>query len=130
MTTTSPAAPLTVAPAVLDRIESVTLSSVTLPLPNPISDAKVFTGRQRPMTEVAFLFAEIRTEAGLEGIGFSYSKRAGGPAQFAHAREVAPDLIGEDPSDIARLWTKLVWSGASVGRSGAATQALETARPP
>jgi L-alanine-DL-glutamate epimerase-like enolase superfamily enzyme len=110
--------------AVLDRISSVTLSSVTLPLPTGISDAKVLTGRQRPMTEVAFLFAEIRTEAGLEGIGFSYSKRAGGPAQFAHAREVAPDLIGEDPSDIGRLWTKLVWAGASVGRSGAATQAL------
>ncbi|MBO4236300.1 L-talarate/galactarate dehydratase [Pseudonocardia alni] len=114
----------TSAPAVLDRISSVTLSSVTLPLPNPISDAKVFTGRQRPMTEVAFLFAEIRTEAGHHGIGFSYSKRAGGPAQFAHACEIAPDLIGEDPSDIGRIWTRLVWSGASVGRSGAATQAL------
>ncbi len=110
--------------AVLDRISSVTLSSVTLPLPTGISDAKVLTGRQRPMTEVAFLFAEITTEAGLQGVGFSYSKRAGGPAQFAHAREVAPDLIGEDPSDIGRLWTKLVWAGASVGRSGAATQAL------
>jgi L-alanine-DL-glutamate epimerase-like enolase superfamily enzyme len=110
--------------AVLDRIDSVTLSSVTLPLPTGISDAKVLTGRQRPMTEVAFLFAEITTEGGLEGVGFSYSKRAGGPAQFAHAREVAPDLIGEDPSDIGRLWTKLVWAGASVGRSGAATQAL------
>ncbi|WP_199439807.1 L-talarate/galactarate dehydratase [Umezawaea beigongshangensis] len=110
--------------AVLDRIASVTLSSVTLPLPSGISDAKVLTGRQRPMTEIALLFAEIRTEAGLEGVGFSYSKRAGGPAQFAHAREVAPDLIGEDPSDIGRLWTKLVWAGASVGRSGASTQAL------
>ena len=76
------------------------------------------------MTEVAFLFAEIRTEDGHEGLGFSYSKRAGGPAQFAHAREVAPDLIGEDPNDIGRLWTKLVWAGASVGRSGAATQAI------
>ncbi|MCV2487793.1 mandelate racemase/muconate lactonizing enzyme family protein [Geodermatophilus sp. YIM 151500] len=124
MTTTVPTLAPRSAPAVLDRIESVTLSSVTLPLPNPISDAKVFTGRQRPMTEVAFLFAEIRTEAGLEGVGFSYSKRAGGPAQFAHAREIAPDLIGEDPSDIGRLWTKLVWAGASVGRSGAATQAI------
>ncbi|WP_033440618.1 L-talarate/galactarate dehydratase [Saccharothrix sp. NRRL B-16314] len=110
--------------AVPDRIASVALSSVTLPLPTGISDAKVFTGRQRPMTEVAFLFAEIRTEAGLEGVGFSYSKRAGGPAQFAHAREVAPDLVGEDPNDIGRLWTKLVWAGASVGRSGASTQAL------
>ncbi|MEU4448964.1 mandelate racemase/muconate lactonizing enzyme family protein [Actinosynnema sp. NPDC050801] len=107
-----------------DRISSVALSSVTLPLPVGISDAKVFTGRQQPMTEVAFLFAEIRTEAGLEGVGFGYAKRAGGPAQFAHAREVAPDLIGEDPNDIGRLWDKLVWAGASVGRSGAATQAL------
>ncbi len=112
------------AAAVLDRISSVTLSSVTLPLPTGISDAKVLTGRQRPMTEVAFLFAEIDTEEGHHGVGFSYSKRAGGPAQFAHAREVAPDLIGEDPSDIGRLWTKLVWAGASVGRSGASTQAL------
>src|SRR5688572_31857628 len=111
MTTTVPAP--TTAPAVLDRIESITLSSVTLPLPNPISDAKVFTGRQRPMSEVAFLFAEIRTEAGFEGLGFGYSKRAGGPAQFAHAKEIAADLIGEDPHDIARLWTKLVWAGAS-----------------
>ncbi|WP_367128645.1 mandelate racemase/muconate lactonizing enzyme family protein [Saccharothrix sp. HUAS TT1] len=111
-------------PAPPDRITSVALSSVALPLPTGISDAKVLTGRQRPMTQVALLFAEIRTEAGLEGIGFGYSKRAGGPAQFAHAREVAPDLIGEDPNDIARLWTKLVWAGASVGRSGAATQAL------
>jgi L-alanine-DL-glutamate epimerase-like enolase superfamily enzyme len=111
-------------PAVVDRIASIALSSVRLPLPVPISDAKVFTGRQRPMTEVAFLFAEVRTEGGHEGVGFSYSKRAGGPAQFAHAVEVGPDLIGEDPNDIARLWTKLAWSGASVGRSGAATQAL------
>jgi L-alanine-DL-glutamate epimerase-like enolase superfamily enzyme len=107
-----------------DRITRVTLSSVTLPLKNPISDAKVLTGRQRPMTEVAFLFAEISTADGQEGVGFSYSKRAGGPAQFAHACEVAPNLIGEDPSDIGRLWTKLVWAGASVGRSGAATQAI------
>ncbi|MFF3437969.1 mandelate racemase/muconate lactonizing enzyme family protein [Streptosporangium sp. NPDC002721] len=107
-----------------DRIAEITLSSVTLPLKAAISDAKVLTGRQRPMTEVAFLFAEIRTENGLDGVGFSYSKRAGGPAQFAHARQVAPDLLGEDPSDIGRLWTKLVWAGASVGRSGASTQAV------
>jgi L-talarate/galactarate dehydratase len=114
----------TSSPAVLDRIESVTLSSVTLPLPNPISDAKVFTGRQKPMTEVVFLFAEITTEQGHTGLGFSYSKRAGGPAQYAHAKEVAEGIIGEDPNDIGKLYTKLLWAGASVGRSGVATQAL------
>ncbi|GHF39928.1 L-alanine-DL-glutamate epimerase-like enolase superfamily enzyme [Amycolatopsis bartoniae] len=111
-------------PATVDRITGVRLSSVTLPLPTAISDAKVLTGRQQPMTEVAMLFAEITSEAGLEGVGFSYSKRAGGPGQFAHAREIAPALIGEDPSDIARLWDKLVWAGASVGRSGLSVQAI------
>jgi L-alanine-DL-glutamate epimerase-like enolase superfamily enzyme len=110
--------------ASVDSIAEVTLSSIVLPLRNPISDAKVLTGRQKAMTEVVFLFIEIRTEQGHEGIGFSYSKRAGGPAQFAHAQEIAPVLIGEDPNDIGKVWTKLVWAGASVGRSGVATQAI------
>ncbi|WP_285318919.1 mandelate racemase/muconate lactonizing enzyme family protein [Pseudarthrobacter sp. lyk4-40-TYG-27] len=108
----------------VDLIRHVKLSTARLPLTVPISDAKVFTGRQKPMTEVVFLFAEITTELGHSGIGFSYSKRAGGPAQYAHAKEVAEGLIGEDPNDIARIYTKLLWAGASVGRSGVATQAL------
>ncbi|GAA4913264.1 L-talarate/galactarate dehydratase [Nesterenkonia rhizosphaerae] len=107
-----------------DAIVAITLSSIRLPLAVPISDAKVFTGRQKPMTEVAMLFAEITTEQGNEGIGFSYSKRAGGPGQFAHACEVAQNLIGQDPNDIARLVTSLTWAGASVGRSGLSTQAI------
>ena len=107
-----------------DRIARVRVSSCILPLPMPISDAKVLTGRQKPLTEVAILFAEIETAEGRKGLGFSYSKRAGGPGQFAHAREIAPALIGEDPNDIARLWEKLCWAGASVGRSGLAVQAI------
>jgi L-talarate/galactarate dehydratase len=110
--------------ATTDRIAHVKLSSIVLPLSTPISDAKVLTGRQRPMTEVVFLFAEITSQDGCEGIGFSYSKRAGGPGQFAHAKEIAPAVIGEDPSDIGRIWTKLTWAGASVGRSGLAVQAI------
>lgn len=106
------------------RIEWLKLSSIKLPLAVPVSDAKVLTGRQKPMCEVMFLFTEIRTADGTEGIGFSYSKRAGGPGQFAHAREIAGELLGEDANDIQRLWTKLAWAGASVGRSGLATQAI------
>jgi L-alanine-DL-glutamate epimerase-like enolase superfamily enzyme len=108
----------------VDRIRHVRLSSVVLPLGQPISDAKVLTGRQRPMTEIVFLFAEIATVQEQHGIGFSYSKRAGGPAQYAHAKEVAANLIGEDPSDIGKVYDKLLWAGASVGRSGVATQAI------
>jgi L-alanine-DL-glutamate epimerase-like enolase superfamily enzyme len=107
-----------------DSISWMRVSSCYLPLATPISDAKVLTGRQKPMTEVALLFVEIQTKDGHEGLGLSYSKRAGGPGQFAHAREIAPVLIGEDPSDIGRLWVKLAWAGASVGRSGLSTQAI------
>jgi L-alanine-DL-glutamate epimerase-like enolase superfamily enzyme len=107
-----------------DRIRHVRLSSVTLPLATPISDAKVLTGRQKPMTEIVFLFAEITTENDHHGLGFSYSKRAGGPAQYAHAKEVADVLLGQDPNDIGRIYVKLLWAGASVGRSGVATQAI------
>ena len=107
-----------------DRISWVRVSSCYLPLATPISDAKVLTGRQKPMTEIVMLFAEIETTGGHQGLGFSYSKRAGGPGQFAHAKEIAPALLGEDPSDVARLWDKLAWAGASVGRSGLSTQAI------
>lgn len=107
-----------------DRIATVHVSFVRLPLNEPISDAKVLTGRQKPLTEVAFVFVRIATEAGHEGLGFGYSKRAGGPGLYAHAREIAPEVIGEDPSDIGRLWQKLVWAGASMGRSGLAVQAV------
>ena len=107
-----------------DRIAWLRISSCTLPLATPISDAKVLTGRQKPMTEIAMLFAEVESEGGHAGLGFSYAKRAGGPGQYAHALEIAPALLGEDPNDIARLWDKLCWAGASAGRSGLATQAL------
>lgn len=107
-----------------DSIAWIQVSSCYLPLANPISDAKVLTGRQKPMTEIAMLFVEIETTQGHKGLGFSYSKRAGGPGQFAHAKEIAPTLLGEDPSDISKLWDKLCWAGASVGRSGMSTQAI------
>jgi L-alanine-DL-glutamate epimerase-like enolase superfamily enzyme len=107
-----------------DSIQSLKISSVYLPLKTPISDAKVLTGRQKPMTEIAMLFVEVQTAQGHTGLGFSYSKRAGGPGQFAHAREIAPALIGENPNDIAKCWDKLCWAGASVGRSGISTQAI------
>lgn len=107
-----------------DTIEWIRLSHVLLPLATPISDAKVLTGRQKPLTEVSMLFAEVESRLGHQGVGFSYSKRAGGRGQYAHAVEIAPNLIGEDPNDIARLWHKLLWAGASVGRSGLAIQAI------
>ena len=107
-----------------DRIDRVRLSLVFLPLAAPISDTKVPAGRHQPLTEVAFLFTEIGTVDGSRGLGFSYAKRAGGPALYAHAKELAPQLLGEDPSDTGRVWEKLAAAGSSAGRSGLAAQAI------
>jgi L-talarate/galactarate dehydratase len=107
-----------------DRITSVKVSLVILPLQKPASDAKVLTGRQKPLSEVAFLFAEIQSAEGHEGVGYSYALRAGAPALYAHAKELAPELIGENPNDIQRIWSKLAWLGQSVGRSGVTAQAV------
>lgn len=84
----------------------------------------MLTGRQKPLTEVAIIIAEIRSRDGFEGVGFSYSKRAGGQGIYAHAKEIADNLLGEDPNDIDKIYTKLLWAGASVGRSGMAVQAI------
>lgn len=87
----------------IDTIISVKLSKVLLPLNNPVSDAKVFTGRQKPLSAVALLFAEITTKLGHEGIGFSYALWVGGEGQYAHAREITELILGEDPNDISKI---------------------------
>jgi len=112
------------APSSGDRIDRVRLSLVFLPLAAPAGDGKVPPGRHQPLTEVAFLFTEIGTVDGCRGLGFSYATRAGGPALYAHAKELAPQVLGEDPSDSGRVWEKLAWAGSSAGRGGLAAQAI------
>ena len=107
-----------------DTIKQITLRAIVLPLKAAVSDAKVLTGKQKSLSEVALLIAEIETEQGYSGIGFTYTLRTGGPAQYAFAKEIAPLLIGEDPNDISRLWSKLSWAGASIGRGGLSAQSI------
>jgi L-alanine-DL-glutamate epimerase-like enolase superfamily enzyme len=108
----------------VDRIARVEVALIEVPLARPVSDAKVLTGRQRALSHVALLVATIGTAGGAQGFGFSYALRAGGRALFAHAKELAPDLLDEDPRDIGRLWEKLAWAGASVSRTGVSVQAI------
>jgi len=106
------------------RIRSVRFGLLDVPLPFAVSDAKVLTGRQKPMAEVGVLTCEIATEDDHHGLGFSYTTRAGSRAQFAHVKEIGDRVLGADPSDIGKLYETLLWAGASVGRSGVATQAI------
>jgi L-alanine-DL-glutamate epimerase-like enolase superfamily enzyme len=107
----------------MNRIKRIQLSLCEVPLKSAASDAKVLTGRQRPLTHVSLLFAEIISTNGI-GFGFSYALRSGGNALFSHAKDLAPLLIGEDANDIGRLWEKLAWQSASVSRTGVSVQAI------
>jgi L-alanine-DL-glutamate epimerase-like enolase superfamily enzyme len=107
-----------------DPVRHVEVSLCRVPLRQPVSDAKVMTGRQRPLSHVDLLIAEIETHHGHIGFGFSYCLRAGGQAMLAHAKDIAGELIGEDPDDIGRLWEKMAWLGASVARTGVTVQAI------
>lgn len=105
-------------------IENIALSHIRVPLAKPVSDAKVLTGRQKPMVDIGILLVEITNDSGVTGTGFSYVTRTGGYGKFAHAKEIASVLLGEDDSAIDSLYQKLLWAGASVGRSGIASQAI------
>ena len=107
-----------------DQITSLQLSKVKIPLTFAVSDAKVLTGRQKALEAVDVLVVELTSAQGFAGMGFSYALRYGGDGQYAHAMELAPLLLGEDPNDIGKIWHKLMWAGASVGRSGIAIQAI------
>ena len=67
-------------PAEATAIAWVRVSSCYLPLATPISDAKVLTGRQKPMTEIAMLFAEVETAGGHgPGLQLLQARRRPGP---------------------------------------------------
>lgn len=108
----------------MDPIKQLTVALYQVPLKNAVSDAKVLTGRQKPLSHIGMLTVTIETVQGAQGFGFSYALRAGSAALFAHAKELAGELIGEDPNDIGRLWEKLAWLGASVSRTGVSVQAI------
>ncbi len=108
----------------LDELTSLTISHITVPFAQAISDAKVLTGRQTPLDSVEILAVEAKSASGQSGFGYSYTLRAGGPAMYALAVEIAPRLLGEDPNDIARLWERLRWQTNSLGRGGLAYQVI------
>jgi hypothetical protein len=60
------AAGLATGEATTDRIEWVKLHLTFLPLATPISDAKVLTGRQKPLTEIALWPTSWRASARVE----------------------------------------------------------------
>ncbi|TKI03058.1 hypothetical protein [Martelella alba] len=107
-------------------ITKIYLSSVNVLLKKTVSNATILTGKQKELSAVSLLKAEIGTGHGLKGLGFTTPPRVRKVAQFVLACEVVPAILGKDHCNIAKLWMKLVWASASVGRSGLSAQAIAT----
>jgi L-alanine-DL-glutamate epimerase-like enolase superfamily enzyme len=60
-------------------------------------------------------FVRIDTDAdGLSRLGECYTA----PGRTGIVRDLAPLLVGEDPRDVDRLWSKLRWGGLGRGFAG------------
>ena len=101
------------------------MSSCYLPLATPISDAKVLTGRQKPMTEIAMLFAEIRTARRPRGPGLQLleARRRPGPVRARQGDRAGPDRRRPERHRQAVEQARAGPARRS-GRSGLSTQAI------
>lgn len=108
----------------MSKVIGVKLSQIDIPLKYAVSDAKVATGKQSPLDCVHILLAEILSDTGKVGIGFSYTLRVAAKASFELAKELAPYLIGRDNNEVQKIWIDLNWKTNSLGAGGLAAQVI------
>lgn len=99
-----------------DRIESVRVLTVRAPLPQTI--------RFGPwvMEHREFIFCRLRTEAGLVGSAFVYTRD--GPLAAIVRRNIAPLYVGQTYEDPAALHWQAAWSNNAVLPTGIGLRAL------
>jgi L-alanine-DL-glutamate epimerase-like enolase superfamily enzyme len=99
-----------------DLIESVAVVTVRAPLPTTIRFG------QWVMTHREFALCRIRTEAGLEGFAFVYTRD--GPLAAIVRRNIAPLLVGQPYDDPAALHWQAAWSNNAILAGGIGLRAL------
>ncbi len=103
----------------MSRIESVSASTVRVPLDAPTS----FSTRRVLAREYALV--RVRGDDGVEGIGFCYGgDNAGGLVTKAVVDLLAPLLLGEDCHAVERHWQTLYQVALLQGRAGAVMRGI------
>ena len=101
-------------------IKNVRTDHYRIPLPVVLSDS---THGEIPAFELVTV--RIEDEDGTEGVGYTYTVGRGGAAiRELIARDMAPDLVGEDAARVEALWKMLWWRVHYVGRGGLTVHAL------
>ncbi len=85
------------------------------------SRARPITNGLHTYNDVEMALVRIQTDEGVEGIGLG----SGGAIWRSTIERLAPLLIGEDPINTERLWSKM-WVPKLIGRRGLTTRAISS----
>src|SRR6266487_400053 len=99
------------------KITGVDSFVLTVPTPKPMA---------LNYAQQKLVVAEISTDEGVKGLGYSLVFGGGG-AESVHAyleSRLAPVLIGEDPLFVERLWEKMFRADMGIKKQGVAAYAL------
>lgn len=101
------------------KVESVQTAVYRIPPSTPWEDAS------GPVPVKEWILAEVETDRGVRGIGWSYTVGYGGTAIKVLIDDyLAPLVIGEDPLLVPAIWEKLRWAVRGIGREGISSLAL------
>jgi len=95
------------------KITQVTTATYRWPRHTPITNGK------HTYTHVTLGLVKVETDTGLTGLGLG----GGHPVVNAAIAHFTPQLIGQDPLDVERIWRDL-WVPKLVGRRGMTTRAI------
>ena len=98
------------------KITAIDACVLTVPTPHPM--ATEFPNHK-------LVVAQIATDEGLQGLGYSLVFGGGGAeAVHAYVERLKPALIGEDPTYVGYLWEKMFRVDMGMKKQGAAAYAL------
>ena len=95
----------------------------TIPLALPAPRPRVSLADPRPPQTVAFIAVRVQTDSGAIGIGFTASPNAGRTLRTLLEGELAPLVVGEDPTETERLFAKAQARFRMAGWAGLAARA-------
>jgi L-alanine-DL-glutamate epimerase-like enolase superfamily enzyme len=104
------------------KVTEFKIQTLSLRLPRPTG---LTVGAGRPLDEVNPVLVRLRTDDGLEGIGYAMvTNRLNLATLRAAVADVAGLVVGEDPRRNQYLWHKMWQATAHVGHQGAALYAM------
>src|SRR5579875_2434108 len=103
----------------MPRIQSIEARTISIPL------EAVTAFATRKVAARHFTLVRLRTDEGVEGIGFCYVGNAAGRIATLAVRELlAPVLIDQDPYEVERLWDSMYQESLLHGRCGSVMRAI------